>query len=1084
MREYIVLFSLFLPFSMFAQGFDSLMMKRIDSLVASSEKFLIEKNKSKADSLIFLVDSLTLNQMGPDSRNYASNCFKRAVIYYNSKEYKQAERNYQLSKKIFTKFYDDTSQYVIKCRSDLAMVYRDNKNFNASEQEYLELKEILIKNKARNTSQFVDYLNGIGLLYIDMEKFNSAKELFLEAKSIQTTLFGGDHESIANTYNNLAKLYTMLGDYDEALKNYLETLRIREKSLGKTNLLYTISLLNIASFYKEIGQYENAETSIRNAITIRERIYGKSHPYYATCLANLADLYKEMLIYDSAIELYKKVNEIRKKSLGADNEIYTIGVNNLASLYKETKNYSEAKLLYSEALEIREKVLGKMHPQYAEILNNLGEIYVLTHEYEKANTYFVDALEIIDSTIGKRNTDYADCLNNLGDVQNKMGRSLESERSYLESYEILKSIYGVKHYKLAESMNKLAKLYFDLQNYEKADSLMLESKRLFEKVFGKKHILYTSCLDQLCNSYEIQNKFDKSEPIIKQLSLSERERLEKGATFLSEKELAYYAEAFEVQNDKIGNYIVSRPDKPYLRDNLSTILMNNIIFSKGFLQTSAEQINHLPVSSKEMLGLKLRLSNLQRLLAIEYSKPRSEQKKVDKLEETSNILEKKLRKSISGYEDATKQVDWKDVKDVLKKNEAVVEFFNFQSVNLNGKVHSIYAAILIKSEGIPIEFITLCSSDALDSLLGSKMERKADYVNKLYTNFDRGAVALVEKSRSLYELIWKPIESRLSGIKTIYYSPSGLLYRINLNAIPISETEVLADQYKLIELNSTRKLVIPSQVNCIQNNAILFGGIQFDQDSTILQQLNIFGINTRSGKSLKNNVVINKAESWNYLPGTEREVNSIEQIVKNNGFIPTLYKANDATESTFKKIGTDSSVSPRILHIATHGFFYPDQKKPIQTLDSIHQKEPVFKISGHPMLRSGLIFAGANAAWQGDKTAKGSDDGILTAFEIAQMNLSNTELVVLSACETGLGEIQGNEGVYGLQRAFKIAGVKYIIMSLWQVPDKQTSLLMTTFYKKWLEDKMTLPNAFHAAQQQLRDNGLDPYNWAGFVLVE
>ncbi|MFZ1255920.1 MAG: CHAT domain-containing protein, partial [Saprospiraceae bacterium] len=130
--------------------------------------------------------------------------------------------------------------------------------------------------------------------------------------------------------------------------------------------------------------------------------------------------------------------------------------------------------------------------------------------------------------------------------------------------------------------------------------------------------------------------------------------------------------------------------------------------------------------------------------------------------------------------------------------------------------------------------------------------------------------------------------------------------------------------------------------------------------------------------------------------------------------------------------------------------------------------------------------------WQGKQTIEGREDGILTAYEISQMNLSNTELVVLSACETGLGDIQGNEGVYGLQRAFKIAGAKYLIMSLWQVPDKQTSLLMTTFYKKWLEaegpdkvgNKMTIPDAFHAAQKELRDNGLDPYNWAGFVLVE
>jgi CHAT domain-containing protein len=206
--------------------------------------------------------------------------------------------------------------------------------------------------------------------------------------------------------------------------------------------------------------------------------------------------------------------------------------------------------------------------------------------------------------------------------------------------------------------------------------------------------------------------------------------------------------------------------------------------------------------------------------------------------------------------------------------------------------------------------------------------------------------------------------------------------------------------------------------------------------------------------------------------------------MQTSGIHTSLKKGYFATEESFKNIGANNNPSQRILHIATHGYFFDDPKSTTKTIGFDNQKEPVFKISEHPMLRSGLIMAGGNAAWQGKQTLEGREDGILTAYEISQMNLSNTELVVLSACETGLGEIQGNEGVYGLQRAFKIAGAKYLIMSLWQVPDKQTSLLMTTFYKKWMENKMTIPEAFHAAQKELRDIGLDPYQWAGFVLVE
>ena len=275
---------------------------------------------------------------------------------------------------------------------------------------------------------------------------------------------------------------------------------------------------------------------------------------------------------------------------------------------------------------------------------------------------------------------------------------------------------------------------------------------------------------------------------------------------------------------------------------------------------------------------------------------------------------------------------------------------------------------------------------------------------------------------------------------------------------------------------------IPFEIK--NNDVVLFGGINFEEDTIgINKNMMLTEINSDKKEHLliSNNDM--KSTTWAFLPGTEREVNSLQKIMQSAGISVILKKGYEATEESFKNIGTNNKSSPRILHIATHGYFFPDIKESRQSSVVSPQEEIVFKTSDHPMLRSGLIMAGGNAAWQGKQTLEGREDGILTAYEISQMNLSNTELVVLSACETGLGDIQGNEGVYGLQRAFKIAGAKYLIMSLWQVPDKQTSLLMTTFYKKWLEDKMSIPEAFHAAQKELREVGLDPYQWAGFVLL-
>ncbi|MCK6695809.1 MAG: CHAT domain-containing protein, partial [Thermoanaerobaculia bacterium] len=366
-----------------------------------------------------------------------------------------------------------------------------------------------------------------------------------------------------------------------------------------------------------------------------------------------------------------------------------------------------------------------------------------------------------------------------------------------------------------------------------------------------------------------------------------------------------------------------------------------------------------------------------------------------------------------------------------------------------------YAALVLSPNDQNPRFIPLFEQKQLDSLLHTAGERKADYVNALYTIAERGTKPLGKPKKSLYELLWKPLEKHLAGVNTIYYSPSGLLHRLNLAAIPIGLDSVLADRYHLVELGSTRSRVlgiIPTTIQSAANDAALFGGVQYDSDSTAITQANAaldsISIASRGELSFTYTDSTLRVGTWSDLPFTDREITGIERIMQTAGIETETRRGYLATEESFKSIGAGKKPSPRILHIATHGFFFPDPKDTLSRspFRGVGGAEPVFKLSDHPMIRSGLILAGGNHAWATGKPIKpGLEDGILTAYEISQMNLSNTELVVLSACETGLGDIQGNEGVYGLQRAFKIAGAKYLIMSLWQVPDKQTSLLMTTF---------------------------------------
>ncbi|MBK9716377.1 MAG: tetratricopeptide repeat protein [Saprospiraceae bacterium] len=904
---------------------------------------------------------------------------------------------------------------------------------------------------------------------------NEAEHLYLEAKSIRELILGKNNAEYAWTVNNLAGLYWQTGSYKRSENYYLEACSIREKVLGSEHPDYAWTLHNLAILYVDMGYYEKAEPLYLKAKEIRVKVLGKSHPDYGYSLNHLANLYKRIGDLEKAEMMYLQAKDIFAGSKGMNHPDYAWCISNLSNLYQQMGNFKRAEILIREANQIREKTLGENHPDYISGLESLGTIYLDQGIFDTAEVLFLKAIEIRVKVYGKENLDFTVYNNNLGLLYQQVGNFKKAETIYLESKIILEKILEKEHPSNGEALAYLANLYVEMGDYVKAELYYLQAKEIFLKSFGKNHMDYLNATFGLTDLFLKTGKFNEAKKYAQEFGLLQREMFIKTSNYLSEQELNLYINEF---NQKLNlHYLIAENDPDF-----GGFCYDNILFYKGYMLQSINEIKQLTKVDSNLKESFLQYKSFQRRLGIEYSKPIKEQKDVDELEERCNSLEKLMAKSARKYRELNKQLKWQEIQEQLKDNEVAIEFFQYYRKDTVETTN--YAAMLLRSGLKQPKFIPLFEEKSLDSLLNSKSDRKADYVNTLYTLTDRGAVALEIPKKSLYEILWKPLEKELAGVKTIYFSPSGLLHRINLDAIPISETETLADKYQLIELNSTRQLVVPTQIKNGNNDAILYGGIQFEQDSIIPNNEPL--VASRSIGVLSFNYVDStlRGGSWNYLAGTEREVNTIEKMMLTSGIQTKLKKGIDASEDSFKNIGANNNPSPRILHIATHGYFFVDPKEGHQSSVISRQEESVFKMSEHPMLRSGLIMAGGNAAWQGKQTLEGREDGILTAYEISQMNLSNTELVVLSACETGLGDIQGNEGVYGLQRAFKIAGAKHIIMSLWQVPDKQTSLLMTTFYKKYLEEKMTIPDAFHAAQKELRDNGLDPYNWAGFVLVE
>lgn len=508
----------------------------------------------------------------------------------------------------------------------------------------------------------------------------------------------------------------------------------------------------------------------------------------------------------------------------------------------------------------------------------------------------------------------------------------------------------------------------------------------------------------------------------------------------------------------------------------SSDLYDYLLYSKGLLLNSLKQTSESIFSSNDtsLIRLYRHWQNSKNQIAFWYSKPAAQRMiDLDSLIRLSEQQEKQLVRLSSAFKNNSEAatVKWKQVQQQLKPGEAAIEFIAYNYFDKSRLTDSIlYAALVLKNNDRSPELIPLFEERQLQSILKSVGNNYGDNINRLYT--------VKQHKDSLYQLIWAPIDKQLNDIQTVYYSPFASLNTISFTAIPINDKEVLSDKYRLVQLNSTKSLIENKEQQISQTDTIvLYGGIAYQADSaTLKMQLN--------KKTLPNEITktgsyqADAEQTWNYLPFSADEVEQIKRSGSKNNFEVNLVSGEQATEESLKEL--QGKHSPALLHIATHGFFFPD---PSQQKDKNAADQNVFKYSANPLMRSGLFFAGAYYTWTKNRSFKGLEDGIATAYEIANLYLPNTKLAVLSACETGLGDIKGSDGLWGLQRAFRIAGVKNLVMSLWKVPDQETAEFMSLFYENIFRQQ-NISDAFTAAQTAMKNKYRnDPYKWAAFILV-
>jgi CHAT domain-containing protein len=1083
MRYAILFFGGFLlQTNAYAQPTDSLgAARQVDSLIGISRSLTGQKAFDQALETNALAESLALETFGRSSAPYSSCAFNRGRIYHFGEQASEAEKWYLEAKAIQEIVLGREHPAYAQTLNNLAALYRSKGQRETALQLFLEAKDIREGLLGKEHPDYIGSLVSLANIYQLMDLHEQALPLYQESLPLFERTLSRAHPDYAGNLYNLARVYHALGRHDDAERDYLDAATTWEAITGKIHPQYSDIVYDLAGFYRELGKYELSESLYLECRTIREKIYGPDHSRYVWVLQRMASLYRDMGLFDKAETLHLQVRADFERIYGKENIDYASILNNLGNLYFNLGYYEKTEHLYLEANAITLKALGAAHPEYARGVSNLGNLYRTTGRFDPAEQLLLESHAILEKALGSDHPDHGASLEKLGLLYSDMGRYAQAETYYLASHQNLKKALGPEHPHYARNLNNLATLYVHMGQYDQAERLHQAARAIREKTLGHMHPDYTASLQNLSAICEITTRYEESTTLMAKALPLIRAQIVNAASYLSEQELARFARTHQGSTE-VNAYLLARPAEAVA--SLSGISYDQALFHKGFLMEAAARLQALAGSTPEAAAINSELKSYRRRIAQQLAKPIAERQHLDELEARADKLEKDLARSVNGYAEALRQVRWQDVQSMLPPHTAALEFVHFR-IDFPRQTDSVYYAALLLCPGLtePV-FIPLFEARELDHLLDVDRERKADYVNDLYAHADRSLVKLGQKQRSLYEIIWEKIDAAgLEGVTSVYYSPSGVLHRINLGAIAIDDEQMLADRFHLVALNSTRQLVFTGPAHMQARDAVLVGGVDFDgpASGTAPEPANMLAL--RSGTDAWTESA-SRGGVWASLKWTEREVDRISGTLTNAGFTATSFTAGDATEEQIKNLGAKGP-SPRILHIATHGFFFPDPDQISASGRGWGSEEPVFKWSDHPMIRSGLILTGGNYAWQhGRAAAPDQEDGILTAYEISQMDLSHTELVVLSACETGLGDIQGNEGVYGLQRAFKIAGAKYLIMSLWQVPDRETMEFMTTFYKHWLEQNMNIPEAFRTTQRAMKDRFINPYAWGAFVLME
>ena len=950
--------------------------------------------------------------------------------------------------------------------NNLAVVLQDQEKYE--EAEILHRQGLAILQKLLGT-EHPDVAISIDNLAVVLEhrgKYEEAEILHRQGLAILQKLLGTEHPDVATSLNNLALVLDRQGKYEAAETLHRQGLAMRQKLLGAEHSDVATSLNNLAGVLLKQGKFEAAEKFSRQGLAMRQRLLGAEHPDVATSLNDLAGVLEHQGKFEAAESLYRQGLAMRQRLLGAEHPDVATSLNNLALVLLTQGKDEMAETLLRLALEMRQKLLGVEHRSVALSLSNLAVVLAVGGKCEAAESLLRQGLERTQKLLGAEHPEVAERLGNLASVLQCQGKYEAAETLSRQGLEMQKKLLGAEHPMVARSLNNLASLLFRKGKYDSSESLYRQALAMTQKLLGAEHPDVVTSLTNLAYVLMSRGQFPDALPLFTQAAQIEENLLR---TTSSETRMRTALGLVRRQEDALYGLLLEHPSD----ETLKRLALTTALLRKGRAAeagTIANRLLHQSSSNRQLQEQFVRWQQVRQTReAMLYGRggklsPNAYHERLKELSQQADDLESQLAAQMPElrqlqppkFDEILPAVAARLPKDGLLVEVVRATPYNFKAKGTESHWGVPHYVGMVLSADQKISVNDLGEASIVDS-----------QVQSLLAALQNPSSAPKESAQAVYSQILKQLLPPNS--QHVYLSLDGALSLVPFDALH-DGTDYLLGHRSFHYLTSGRDLLRTEAQRSAQTALVLA-----DPD---------FGKTVPATAETGPETFYQRLSGLQRLPGAQREAAQIGRLLASPPLIGVVAK-----ESAIR-----SAHAPWVLHIASHGLFLKSQplarpggrggalfgERKLVPLGELEAQPLDMRGDADSLSRSALVLAGAA---QGDQAKSAAEDGLLTADEARSLDLFGTQLVVLSACDTGQGELSVGQGVYGLRRAFMVAGAETLVTSLWQVNDATTGKLMELYYQKLLKKKKGRLEGMQEAMKEMRTKYPHPYYWAPFLVI-